>query len=103
MAFFGVAVFLLLALLLVQPCPSPDAQKRPFVMYLDHHAHGSQLHNLAAVDLTVLEEKAAYSHYQHAVTKMPPFSWDYRSYTWQIKEEILVRGPHAFVYLNFLR
>jgi hypothetical protein len=59
MASLGVVPFLLCALLLVQPSA---AEKRSYVVYLGDHAHGSQLHDLAAVDLAALEEKAANSH-----------------------------------------
>ncbi|XP_051194322.1 subtilisin-like protease SBT5.3 [Lolium perenne] len=59
MASLGVVPFLLCALLLVQPSA---AEKRSYVVYLGDHAHGSQLHDLAAVDLAALEEKAADSH-----------------------------------------
>ncbi|CAM0946281.1 unnamed protein product [Alopecurus aequalis] len=65
MASIGVVVFLLCALLLVQPSA---AEKRSYVVYLGDHAHGSQLHDLAAVDLAALEEKAADSHYDLLAT-----------------------------------
>lgn len=65
MAYIGVVAFLLCAVLLVQPSA---AVKRSYVVYLGDHAHGSQLHDLAAVDLAALEEKAADSHYDLLAT-----------------------------------
>jgi hypothetical protein len=64
MANLAVA-FLLCALLLVEPAA---ADKRSYVVYLGEHSHGSQLHDLAAVDLAALEEKAANSHYDLLAT-----------------------------------
>ena len=58
---------LLCALLLLAVQPSA-AEKRSYVVYLGDHAHGSQLHDLAAVDLATLEEKAADSHYELLAT-----------------------------------
>ncbi|KAK1615640.1 hypothetical protein QYE76_021157 [Lolium multiflorum] len=66
--FLGGVAFLLCAMLPVQPCPTHAAQKWSFAMYLGDHAHPSQLHDLAANNLTVLEQKADDSplvHYQH--------------------------------------
>jgi hypothetical protein len=61
----GVIAFLLCALQLVQPS---TAEKRSYVVYLGEHVHGSQLHDLAAVDLAALEEKASDSHYDLLAT-----------------------------------
>ncbi|XP_047081192.1 subtilisin-like protease SBT5.3 [Lolium rigidum] len=69
MASLGFVGFLLCALLLIQqPSPANAAEKRSYVVYLGEHSHGSQLHDLAAVDLAALEEKATNSHYDLLAT-----------------------------------